>query len=180
MRQRAPLVLSVTALVIAVFGTTPLGHAAVRLAETVPPFAKTAGFAKSAGTSDNARLLAGHRASLIAAPGIVPFTGPNGRLSPSLGAIGPQGQPGTNGAKGDKGDKGDTGSAGATTAVVRQGTPKEVGPSTTLDADCQPGERATGGGATVVGGQGQGRLVDSAPKPQTAGASPTGWRATAN
>src|SRR2546422_3988541 len=48
MKQRLPLILSSTALVVAVFGATPLGHAAGQLVQTVPPFAKKAGYAAKA------------------------------------------------------------------------------------------------------------------------------------
>ena len=51
MRQRLPLVLSASALLVAVFGATPVGHAAGRVIHAVPPFAKRAGFAKFAGTA---------------------------------------------------------------------------------------------------------------------------------
>jgi hypothetical protein len=50
MRERLPIVLSAAALLVAVFGATPLGHAAGRALQSVPPFAKRAGFARFAGT----------------------------------------------------------------------------------------------------------------------------------
>ena len=71
MKQRLPLILSSTALVVAVFGATPLGHAAGRLAQSVPPFAKKAGYAKRAGVAANALALNGHKASTT--PGLKPF-----------------------------------------------------------------------------------------------------------
>ena len=43
--KRLPLVLSTTALIVAVFGSTPVGHA---VASAIPPFAKSAGYAKQA------------------------------------------------------------------------------------------------------------------------------------
>lgn len=103
MRKRLPLLLSATALAVALLGSTPLGHAAAKLMQTVPPFAKTAGFAKYAGTADNAKKLAGHKASVTPAAGDVPVLGADGKLPVSIGALGPQG------LKGDKGDKGDRG-----------------------------------------------------------------------
>ena len=99
MRQRLPLILSATALAVALLGSTPLGHAAAKLVQTVPPFAKQAGFAKYAGTADNARRLAGHKASVTPVAGDIPVLGTDGKLPPSLGTVGPQGP------KGDKGDK---------------------------------------------------------------------------
>ena len=61
--KRLPLVLSTTALIVAVFGSTPVGHA---VASAIPPFAKSAGYAKQAG---NASALNGIRASKQPRPG---------------------------------------------------------------------------------------------------------------
>jgi hypothetical protein len=97
MRNRTAVILSGTALVVAVLGATPLGNAAVH---AVVPFAKQAG---------NAAKLNGHRSSLKGAPGTVPVVGRNGKLPASLGAVGPQGPAGP---KGDKGAKGDAGPIG--------------------------------------------------------------------
>ncbi len=55
--KRLPLVLSATALVVAVFGSTPVGHA---VGSAIPAFAKSAGYAKQAG---NASALNGIKAS---------------------------------------------------------------------------------------------------------------------
>ena len=55
--RRLPLVLSATALVVAVFGSTPVGHA---VGSAIPAFAKSAGYAKQAG---NASALNGIKAS---------------------------------------------------------------------------------------------------------------------
>jgi hypothetical protein len=75
-RQRIPLMISITALVVAVLGATPLGHAAgEKLAAAVPPFAKTAGYAKFAGNSTK---LNSRRSTLKGAPGTIPVVGPNG------------------------------------------------------------------------------------------------------
>jgi len=49
MHQRVSTVLSATALLVAVFGATPLGNAANRAIRKVPPFATSAGYAKVAG-----------------------------------------------------------------------------------------------------------------------------------
>ena len=51
MRQRVPLILSVTALVVAVLGSTGLGRAAGETVRAVIPFAKISGYAKQAGNS---------------------------------------------------------------------------------------------------------------------------------
>jgi len=107
MRQRAPLVLSITALVVAVLAATPFGQATVDA--VVPPFAKTAGFARLA---DNSNKLNGHRSTLRGLAGTIPVVGANGKLPASIGAVGPQGPAG---AKGDRGPAGPT--YGASTAV---------------------------------------------------------------
>jgi hypothetical protein len=174
MHQRAPIAVSTAALVVTILGSTSVGHAAGRALSAVVPFAQKAGFAYKARVANEAIRVDGHMASVTPSGGQIPVLDAGGKLPASIGAVGPQG---TQGAQGPQGSKGDS---GATKVVVRAGTPKEVGPSTTLAAECLPGERATGGGATVLGGMGQGRLVDSAPVPPTAGATPTGWTATAN
>jgi hypothetical protein len=104
-RQRVPLILSTTALVVTLLGSTPLGHAAGKLVQTVPPFAKRAEFAKYAGTADNAKLLAGHKARATPAPGVIPVTGADGKIPTSFGTVGPQGPAGAQGPKGDSATK---------------------------------------------------------------------------
>ena len=90
MRERLPLVLSASALLVAVFGATPVGHAAGRVIHAVPPFAKRATFAKFAGSADNAERLSGHKASQSPKAGDIPVVGANGKLPASIGAVGPQ------------------------------------------------------------------------------------------
>jgi hypothetical protein len=116
MRQRAPIVLSITALVVAVLGATPLGQAAAsRLAAVVPPFARTAGFARLSGNSNK---LNNHKSTLRGLPGTIPVVGANGKLPASIGAVGPQGPAGPAGAAGAKGDRGPAGPTfGASTAL---------------------------------------------------------------
>ncbi|HZQ66280.1 MAG TPA: hypothetical protein VFA66_13755 [Gaiellaceae bacterium] len=108
MRQRAPLVLSIAALVVAVLGATPLGHAAGDRLTAVVPFAKTAGFAKNAG---NTSRLNGRRSALSGAPGTIPVVGRDGKLPESLGVIGARGPQGERGPQGPAGPAG-TGGAG--------------------------------------------------------------------
>jgi hypothetical protein len=107
MKNRVPVILSATALVVAVLGVTPVGQATSTAIQT--HFAR------------NAHFLRGHAPSQKAGKGKIPFAGKNGKLDSSWGAVGPrgpQGPPGANGAngapgaKGDKGDKGDTGAQG--------------------------------------------------------------------
>ena len=98
--KRLPVILSATALVVAVLGATPLGHAAGRMISTIPPFAKRANHANVA---DNALKLSGHKASATGGAGTIPVLDAKGKLPASIGAVGPQGP---QGPKGDKGDPG--------------------------------------------------------------------------
>ena len=97
MRERLPLVLSASALLVAVFGATPVGHAAGRVIHAVPPFAKRATFAKFAGSADNAKRLGGHKASTSPKAGDIPVVGANGKLPVSIGADRPAGAVGLRG-----------------------------------------------------------------------------------
>ena len=127
MKQRLPIVLSVTALVVALLGTTPVGQASSNLIQKIPPFAKQAGFAKLAGTADNAKKLGGHRPSEYAR------LDANGKLSASIGAVGPKGDPGPKGATGPKGDRGLPGPNGVVNAFAKDtgGGPVQVTPTAT-------------------------------------------------
>ena len=87
MNQRLPLILSTTALVVALVGSTPLGRAAESALEQVAPRAKKADFAANAGK------LNGHRSSVNPKVGQIPVVGQNGKLPASLGAVGPAGRP---------------------------------------------------------------------------------------
>jgi Collagen triple helix repeat (20 copies) len=154
MKKRLPLLLSATALVVAVFGSTPLGHAAGRVLSKVPPLAQRANYAKNAGTAKNALALEGHKASAFAQ------LDATGKLPASLGAVGPQGPKGDKGDKGDKGPKGDKGSKGDKGDKGDPGPASipgyEVvqGPTTSLAANslaiatatCPSGKKVIGGG----------------------------------
>ena len=149
MHKRAPIVLSITALAVAIFGTTPLGHAAgERLAAAIPPFAKTAGYSKLAG---NASKLNGRRSTLTGAPGTIPVVGANGKLPATIGPVGPQGP------KGDKGDKGDAGARGLQGLTGSRGPSGASGPAGapgSPGAPGQPGSNGVSGWQIVVVGQG--------------------------
>lgn len=109
MRQRWPVLLSATALVVALLGSTPLGEAAERAVAKIPPFAKRSDFATRAGTAENAKKLGGRSAGAYAR------LDANGKLPLALLAGTPKGEPGPKGdagAKGDKGDKGEQGDRG--------------------------------------------------------------------
>jgi Collagen triple helix repeat (20 copies) len=139
MRERLPLVLSVVALVVAVFGSTPLGRAVV---SAVPPFAKharTADFATNAGAVNGLKASKRPRAgwlvalgkngkfpiSVVQAAPTVPTTG-TGSPGPR-GPTGPKGSVGPKGPTGSKGPKGPTGARGPTGAQGLQGTAGTAG-----------------------------------------------------
>jgi hypothetical protein len=116
LKQRLPIILSATALIVALLGATPLGRAASRVVHKVPPFAQRANFATTAG---NAKTLGGHKLSEFA------LLGPNGKLpasllssSPGTGAAGPQGPQGPKGATGATGETGPRGPGGLVSALV--------------------------------------------------------------
>src|SRR5436190_7875345 len=109
MKHRLPLILSATALLVAVLGTTPLGQAAGRAVAKSPPFAKKAGYAA---TAPNALRLNGHKASATGGAGTTPVLGKNGRLPLAIGAVGPQGPEGKQGPQGAQGPEGKQGPQG--------------------------------------------------------------------
>jgi hypothetical protein len=92
------------------------------------------------------------------------------------------------GVKGPKGDRGPTGPAGPRGVVGPQGTVNAVirvgsmlntapGESGTVQADCQSGERAVGGGAAPLDPSfaSDASIMSSVPSPTIAGSAPTSW-----
>jgi hypothetical protein len=154
MKTRLPLVLSITALLVALFGSTPLGHAAGDLLQKTPPFAKRAGFANRAGTAQNALALGGHKASAfptLDAAGKLPAAVIATNLQGPPGPKGDKGEKGDKGLKGDKGDKGDKGlqgSPGISGYQIVQGSPVPLAANKTVIATvtCPAGKKAVGGG----------------------------------
>jgi hypothetical protein len=165
-RQRLPIVVSATALVVAVFGSTGIGHAAMQA--VVPQYSKTAGYAKFAGNSTQ---LNGRRSTLAGAPGSIPVVGKNGKLPVTIGAVGPQGPAGPAGAAGAKGAVGAPGISGyeiATRKFPGGGSGNQTTP-------CPSGKKVIGGGISIEaagGGHGNSVVNDSYP------AGETGWGAT--
>lgn len=100
MKQRLPLILAATALVVALLGSTPLGRAAESAIEQVVPRAKRADFATNAGK------LNGHKSSVNPKRGQIPVVGANGKLAASIGAVGPRGPAGPQGPQGGPGTSG--------------------------------------------------------------------------
>jgi hypothetical protein len=97
------------------------------------------------------------------------------------GATGPAGVAGAQGVAGNEGKqgpKGELGKSGATNVVVHFGEGTvgngSVGEAT---ANCNAGERATGGGPQLWNGADTGNdYLDSMPVPSGTGETPTGWR----
>jgi Collagen triple helix repeat (20 copies) len=198
MRQRLPIVISVTALVVALLGVTSLGEAAgnaVR-ATFASNAGKLGGFAPSKKSTRNTVVVRGangkiDRASLPAGPrGARGPAGPTGPTGPTgatgaagdagpVGPAGPAGPAGAAGAPGAKGDKGDPGANGATNVVVRAGavTALPENSNTEVTASCQAGERATGAGWFMPPGTNsiETHIRDFQPTPLTG--TPTGWSA---
>jgi len=139
MRDRLPLILSVTALVVAVFGSTPLGRAA---ADALPvPLAKRAYLADTAKNSIKVNNI---RANRTPTAGMLLPLDQNGKFPASVGAIGPKGDKGD---KGDKGSKGDTGAPGLSGYTVVEGPiSSTTNPSIGVTAACPQGTKPLGGG----------------------------------
>jgi len=173
-KARLALILSATALAVAVFGSTPLGHAVVSVVPPLATHAKTADYAANAGAVN------GLKASKRPRVGWLVALGPGGKFPAGVGQVGPSGPPGVKGDKGDqglqgltgaKGPIGVTGPTGPTGRQGLQGTAGPPGPSgvtgwqfvtagqtiapgqlRTWRATCPAGKRALGGG--VVGSSG--------------------------
>jgi len=162
MKQRLPIVLSATALAVAVFGTTSIGHA---VGAAVSPFAKKAGFATNAGAVNGIKASKRPRAGEL-----VPL-GKDGKFPASVavgGPAGPQGlkgDKGEQGARGPVGPKGDAGSKGAAGLVgpqgpsgpsgisgwqyvISPGVPISAGGLATSAVNCPSGKKVLGGGVS--------------------------------
>ena len=186
--KRLPLVLSTTALIVAVFGSTPVGHA---VGSAIPPFAKSAGYAKQAG---NASALNGIKASKQPRAGTLLPLGADGKFPVSVGAVGPAGAKGEKGEAGPAGPRGATGATGATGAAGARGPVGPAGPSgvsgwqylvsdgtrikagdwANVSVNCPSGKKALGGGVAVLVPNYRSRVTQSAP----GGAAATGWVGT--
>jgi hypothetical protein len=155
MTHRLPLVVAVTALVVALLGSTSLGEAAGDLAGGIVPRAKRADYARNAGAVN------GIKASRTPRPGFLVPLGRDGKLPASAVA--------GNVAAG-KGLK----TVKVRLATVNGTTANSV--AATI-AYCETGERATGGGVIVSNvSQAEYRIVYSRPIPNGPGNIPNGWQ----
>jgi len=181
LKNRLPLVLSATALVVAVFGITPLGQATTNIVQT--HYAK------------NAKFLRGNAPSVKAGKGKIPLANKAGKLDPSWGAVGargpagpagangatgPQGPGGPAGAKGDKGDKGDTGATGppGVSGLVRvtAGSAFDNVNGKSATATCPTGKRVVGSGAEISGAIGAVVIDDLTPSANLTSVFATGYQ----
>jgi len=147
MRDRLPLILSTTALLVAVFGSTPLGEAAYN---AIAPNSIGANELRN-GAVTNAKL----RGDAVTSGKVL-----NGSLKAidfkagqlpagAKGEKGDRGPKGDKGAKGDKGDKGDAGMSGY--EIVRKSVNVPPNTTTTAQAACSPGKKVLGGAANIQG-----------------------------
>jgi hypothetical protein len=134
MKQRLPLILAATALVVALLGSTPLGRAAESALEQVVPRAKKADFAANAGK------LNGHKSSVNPRRGQIPVVGANGKLAASIGAVGP---PGPAGAQGPQGGPGVSGYLRVTESIT---VPENAAGNPDFGVSCPGGRSVLGGG----------------------------------
>jgi hypothetical protein len=129
MKNRLPVVLSATALVVAVLGVTPVGQATSNVIQT--HFAR------------NANFLRGNAPSVKAGKGKIPVANKAGKLDKSWGAVGargPAGPPGANGANGANGAPGAQGPPGPPGGQGPPGNPATAdGPALVLARLNNPG-----------------------------------------
>ena len=134
-------------LVVALFGSTPLGHA---VTSAIPPLAK---HARTADLAKNASAVNGIKASRTPRAGRLVPLARNGKFPRSVGQAGPVGPRGIKGDKGDKGDAGPQGPKGEPGAsgyqVVGAQSPVANETSKRTSAACPQGKRLLGGGTYV-------------------------------
>ena len=143
MQKRIPTIIALTALVVAMFGSTPLGNAAGRLI-LANNSVGTAQLKNNAVTT--AKVKNGTLTAVDFRGGALP-AGPKG----DTGAVGAAGQ---QGPKGDKGDTGATGQPGLSGHQVIVGTGMTLAPgaTTTAAAMCPAGKKAIAGGFNLSSG----------------------------
>ncbi len=142
-------IIAVTALVVAVFGSTPLGHAAGRF--VLPKASVGAGQLKANAVS-GAKVKDGSLTAADFKGGGLP-AGPQGpKGDPGApgppGATGPQGEQGIAGAQGEKGEKGEKGDPGGFVGyeLVSTSTSLAAGGFAHGITTCPTGKKVVGGG----------------------------------
>jgi hypothetical protein len=167
-RRRLPVILSTTALIIAVFGATPVGHAVERL---VLPKASVGAAQLKPNAVTGPKVKDG---SLTAAdfggqlPGGQP--GPKGDKGEAgeRGPVGPKGEPGPTGPTGPAGPQGLAGPSGVSGWQIVTSPGVSVAAKTTrgTTVNCPGGMKAFGGGVSKSSG---GLVAESAPTNDGAG-----------
>jgi Collagen triple helix repeat (20 copies) len=189
LKSKITAILAATALVVAVFGSIPLGHAAASMvlpqksvgaaqlkknAVTVAKIKKNA--VVSAKVKNGSLLRADFK------PGQLP-AGPQGPKG-DPGAQGPKGDrgdPGATGANGPAGPKGDKGDPGTANVSIRQeviNVPAGVTNSVKVLCALDGSVRATGGGFEVASGNPAVDVLKSRPLLGTTGNATAGWLVT--
>jgi hypothetical protein len=148
MRQRLPVMLSATALVVALLGVTPLGRASADAIGKAVPFANVAGFAKNSGK------LNGRTSSRAPRAGQIPVLDASGKLPASIGAVGPAGPAGAAGPPGASGYQ----------QLTRQINLPDKGTTETIQ--CPSGKSVLAGGFSLPRG-GDFVVIDSRPISET-------------
>jgi hypothetical protein len=147
MRDRLPLILSTTALLVAVFGSTPLGEAAYN---AIAPNSVGANELRN-GAVTNAKL----RGDAVTSGKVL-----NGSLKAidfksgqlPAGPAGPKGDKGDKGSKGDKGEKGTKGDPGLSGyELIRKSVTAQANSSPRVQIVCPLGKNVIGGSAGVQG-----------------------------
>jgi hypothetical protein len=156
--QRLAIVLSATALVVALLGATPLGEAA----RDILPIAR---YAKNSDKVD------GINASRIPRPGYLVPLGANGHFPQAVGAIGPPGPPGPPGAAGPTGPAGPVGGV-----LVSTDTAADSSSPKSTQALCPAGKRVLGGGTELSTNAAGGPIAVQDSHPLT---NAGGWYASA-
>jgi hypothetical protein len=141
-RNRLPIILSSTALVIAVFGSTSTGRAAI---EKAVPLAKRA---LVADTAKNALQVNKVSVSRTPTPNTLLPLDATGKFPASVGAVGPKGDPGPKGDTGAKGDPGTPGASGVQVVSANSANDTSIGLKT-VTANCPAGKKVIGGGAEI-------------------------------
>ena len=179
MSNRLPIVISTTALVLVVLGSTPVGEAA-RNAAFPRGSVGTVQLQANAVTGPKIRSRAVAGSDIQRGAITALHVKPRSLLASSFragalpaGPKGDKGDKGDKGEKGEKGDKGDKGDVGLAQHQFLQGTPVSVAANGIgfASVTCPAGKRVLGGGGHVAGATaGAGYLWQSIPT------SNTSWR----
>jgi hypothetical protein len=145
MRDRLPLILSATALLVALLGSTPLGEAAY---DTVVPRNSVGALQLRNGSVINKKLRGDAVTSgKVRNHSLKAIDFANGQLP--AGPQGPKGDKGDKGSKGDRGEKGDAGISGYEVVAVNNAVTNAVFNDATVS--CPAGKKALGAGTSTIG-----------------------------